>query len=48
MTLLFDMKNVFYTFEQIDKSIHDDLIQNIIPEQKKIFEKLEFDYEEVV
>jgi len=48
MTLLYDMKNVFYTFEQIDKSIHDDLIQNIISEQKKIFEKPEFDYEEVV
>ena len=32
MTLLYDMENIFYTFEQIDKSIRDDLIQNIIPE----------------
>ena len=42
------MENIFYTFEQIDKSIRDDLIQNIIPEQKKSFKKLEFDDEEVV
>ena len=42
MTLLYDMENIFYTFEQIDKSMCDDLIQNIIPEQKKPFKKLEF------
>jgi len=48
MKVLHDMENVFYTFEQIDKSIHDNLIQNIITEQKKPFVKPKFDDEEVV
>ena len=48
MKVLHDMENVFHTFEQIDKSIHDNLIQDVIPEQKKPFVKLEFDDEEVV
>jgi len=48
MKLLHNMENVFYTFEQIDKSIHDNLIQDVIPEQKKPFVKPEFDDEEVV
>jgi len=47
MKRLPDMENVFYTFEQIDKSIHEDLIPDIISEQKKPFEKPEFEDEEV-